>query len=298
MIEKYTNCKICPRKCSVDRSVTTGFCGEKNSMRVARIAPHYWEEPCLAGENGSGAVFFSGCNLKCVYCQNNVIAHGKGTYISEDALAEKMLILQEMGCDNVNLITATHFIPSVVNTLIMAKKMGLTIPIVYNCGGYESKEGLDLLSGHVDIYLPDMKYSDPKLAEKYSCAPDYPEVCKKALDIMYEQVGKPLFNEKGMMKKGMIVRVLALPGCEANTKEILKYLKKRFGNSIYISLMNQYTPVKGLDGYEELKRKLSDEEYEELCGYAKGLRIKNGFFQESETALESFIPDFNDGGIL
>ena len=293
--EYYLECRLCPRECGVNRYETAGRCSCTAELTVARIAPHYWEEPCLSGTNGSGAVFFSGCSLKCVYCQNYGISRGKGRKIGESELIDEILSLEKSGCHNINLVTASHFAPTVALVLKKAKAMGLSIPTVYNCGGYESETSLDLLDGLIDIYLPDFKYALSDAAQKYSSAFDYPRVAKKALDIMYDQVGDPVFDENGLMKKGMIVRILALPSLEENTKEALKYIKKRFGDKVYVSLMSQYTPMTQITEYPELCRKLSDSEYEELCGYAKGLRIRNGFFQEGQSASESFIPEFDEG---
>lgn len=293
-MDYYADCTLCPRNCGADRRVSLGRCMSSDVMKVARIAPHKWEEPCLSGKNGSGAVFFSGCSLGCVYCQNSRISKGYGKEITENELAHKMTELQNQGCHNINLVTGEHYVPSIVKTLDIAKANGLTVPVVYNSSGYENCETLSLLDGYVDIYLPDMKYSSPVLAEKYSFAKDYPEICKKALDAMYEQVGKFIINSDGIMTKGMIVRVLALPGCEKDTKDTLKYLKHRFGGRIITSLMSQYTPMSDLCGFDELSRKITSDEYDELCGYAKGLRIDNLYTQEGESASESFIPDFDE----
>ncbi len=290
----YKECRLCPRQCGIDRTKQIGFCGAGDRIIAARIAPHYWEEPCLSGKNGSGAVFFSGCPLKCVYCQNSKISHGQGKEISLDYLADKMIYLQSLGCHNINLVTASHFIPSVAVAIEKAKCNGLVVPVVFNSSGYETVESLRLLRGLIDIYLPDMKYCDKDLAKKYSNAPDYPDTAKAALDEMYSQVGKPVIDENGIMTSGMIVRVLALPDCENNTKEILKYLKHRFSDKIYISLMSQYTPMELIGvKFPELSRKITSEEYDELCGYALGLRLDNVYFQDGEAATESFIPDFN-----
>ena len=253
----YTSCRLCPRRCGANRLAgQLGRCHVPADLYLARAALHFWEEPCISGDCGSGTVFFSGCNLGCVFCQNHSIAKADiGKKVSIARIAEIFLELQQKGAANINLVTPTHYVPSIAEALRMAKKNGLTLPIVYNTGGYETVETLRLLDGLVDIYLPDFKYMDPALAKKYSFAPDYPEVAKTALKEMFRQVGKPEFstaNETAaesdddavpLMKKGIIVRHLMLPGCEEDSHAVLKYLYETYGDDIYISIMNQYTPL-------------------------------------------------------
>ncbi len=302
MTEKELNmndkCSLCPRMCHVDREVTTGYCGVKDTIRVARAALHYWEEPCISGKNGSGAVFFTGCNLRCVFCQNYQIARAEqGKEITVKRLCEIFLELQAGKANNINLVTATHYVPQVAEALLSAKAQGLEIPIVYNCGGYERVETLKMLEGLVDIYLPDFKYMDEKRGERYSHAKDYPDVAKKALAEMVRQQPKAEFDDGGMMKKGVIVRHLMLPGGIRDSKAVVKYLYDTYGDSIYLSLMNQYTPLPHVKDYPEINRKLKKFEYDRLVDYAISLGVENGFIQEGETAKESFIPEFTNEGV-
>lgn len=274
-----------------------GFCQAGATVQVGRAALHHWEEPCLSGERGSGTVFFSYCTLQCVYCQNAQISHHRGgKEITIARLGEIFLELEEQGAHNINLVTPTHYLPQIITALEWAKGKGLSLPIVYNTSGYESPEVLALLKGYVDIYLPDFKYFSTEPARRYSAAPDYPEVVRWALDIMVEQVGAPRFDREGMMKKGVIVRHLVLPGQEKEAGKILGYLAKRYGDRIFISLMNQYTPFDGVKQYPELNRRLSQESYDSLMEEAIALGIENGFIQEEGTAEESFIPLFDGTG--
>lgn len=254
--DRMSGCTLCPRMCGADReNGKTGFCGETGEIRAARAALHMWEEPCISGKEGSGTVFFTGCTLRCVFCQNHEIAGSKvGKVISEERLAEIFLELQGKGANNINLVTPTHFVPQIIRALQSAKKQGMYLPVVYNTGGYERVETLKMLDGLVDIYLPDFKYLNTDHAKKYSMAEDYPEVAKAALAEMVRQAGKPVFDERGMMKCGVIVRHLLLPGCLADGKRVVKYLHETYGNRIYMSLMSQYTPLESLDAvkYPEL----------------------------------------------
>lgn len=291
-------CSLCPRMCNIDREVTTGYCGVKQTLRVARAALHFWEEPCISGEEGSGAVFFTGCNLRCVFCQNYQIARAEqGKEITVERLSEIFLELQEKKANNINLVTATHYVPQVVEALKMAKSQGLHIPVVYNCGGYETVETLKLLEGLVDIYLPDFKYVDSERAKRYSHAENYPEAAKTALAEMVRQQPRAEFDERGMMKKGVIVRHLMLPGGIKDSKAVVKYLYETYGNQIFVSLMNQYTPLPHVADYPEINRKLKKFEYDRLVDYAIALGVENGFIQEGETAEESFIPAFTNEGV-
>lgn len=299
--ELLKNCRLCPRLCGTNRMAgQRGACGMADHLYLARAALHFWEEPCLSGEEGSGTVFFSGCSLRCVYCQNQEISRGEaGKEVSEVRLAEIFLELQQKGANNINLVTPTHFLPWILPALDSARKNGLSLPVVYNTSGYETVESLRMLEGYIDIYLPDFKYWDPALAQKYSSAPDYPQAVREALDEMVRQTGQAQFNERGMMTKGVMVRHLVLPGHTADSQAILQYLYHRYGDRIYLSLMNQYTPIQGIhSGFPELSRKLTESEYSEVVDYALSLGVENGFLQEGETAEESFIPPFDCEGVL
>ena len=270
-----------------------------SEVMAARAALHFWEEPCISGTEGSGAVFFSGCTLRCVFCQNHEIAAGAvGKPVTEERLSRIFLELQEKGANNINLVTAGHYAPAVAESLRRAKDMGLQIPVVYNSSGYELPDTLRLLDGLVDIYLPDMKYMDRELAGKYSHAQNYPDVAKEALAEMVRQCPVCEFDERGMMKKGVIVRHLLLPGHVKDSKAVLKYLHETYQDQIYISIMNQYTPMPGINArYPELGRKLTSQEYDEVVDYAIELGVENGFIQDGETAEESFIPTFDTSGV-
>lgn len=288
----FNKCNICPRNCNIDRTKTKGYCNAKDKMVVARFSLHEWEEPLISGENGSGTIFFSGCNLKCIYCQNYKISgelHGKE--ISIDEFSDICLKLQDKGAHNINIVTGTHFLPLIRDGIVKARENGLSIPIVYNTSSYEKVEALKELDGLVDIYLPDLKYYDDNLGKKYSSCDNYFEIATKAIDEMYRQVGKFIIKDD-LMKKGMIVRHLMLPGHLDDSKKIIKYLYDKYKDNIYISIMNQYTPVRKTE-YDNLNKTIDDEEYNELIDYALSLGIKNAFIQEGETMKESFIPDFD-----
>lgn len=290
-----SKCDICPRKCGVNREKgELGFCKMKDKIKIARYFLHYWEEPIISGETGSGTIFFSGCNLKCIFCQNyKISSENMGKEISVERLKEICLELQNMGANNINLVTGTHFLPLIKEALILAKKEGLTIPIVYNTSSYENVESLKEMEGLIDIYLPDLKYYDNKLAENFSLANNYFEIATNAIKEMVRQTGKPVI-ENNIMKKGVIVRHLLLPNNLEDSKKIIKYLHDTYDEDIYISIMNQYTPIKKFDKYPELNRTLTDKEYDELVNYACDLNITQAFIQEGETCKESFIPDFTN----
>ena len=292
-------CRVCPRNCGADRlSDQKGFCRAGAEIILARAALHMWEEPCISGKEGSGAVFFSGCSLGCKFCQNGQISRGQtGKKVTADRLADIFLELQQQKANNINLVTAGHFLPQVAEAIEKSRNRGLQIPVVYNSSGYEKSEMLKLLEGLVDIYLPDFKYMDPELAEKYSYARDYPEVAKEALKEMVRQTGTPEFDRRGIMKKGVIVRHLLLPGHVKDSRRVLEYLLSTYGKEIYISLMNQYTPMPAMKDDPRLSRKVTDREYQRLIDYGLQLGLENGFIQEGETAKESFIPEFNGEGI-
>ncbi|MBQ0011058.1 MAG: radical SAM protein [Ruminococcus sp.] len=290
-------CAACPRACGVDREKAVGYCLQTSEIRVSRAAPHYWEEPCLSGECGSGTVFFVGCNLRCVYCQNKEISRGKaGKIISPDRLVEIFFELKEKGVHNINLVTPTHFAGQLIPVLQKAKEAGLELPIVYNCGGYEIVETLRRLDGLVDIYLPDFKYMSKARAEKYSHAADYPEVAKKAVAEMVRQTGAPVYGEDGMMKRGTVVRHLVLPGGLLDSKSVLRYLHRTYGDTVVLSIMSQYTPMPDVP-FPELARKLTEAEYDEIIRFAVDEGITNAYMQEGEAAEESFIPPFDLTGI-
>ena len=293
-------CTLCPRNCRANREEgKAGICGVAGPGIVgARAALHMWEEPCISGERGSGTVFFSGCPLRCVYCQNYEIAHVKhGKRITVERLAEIFLELAEKGAHNVNLVTPTHYTPEIIEAVQIARKKGLSLPIVYNCSGYEKVETLRMLEGIVDIYLTDFKYMEQYPAAKYSKAPDYPEVAKRALEEMVRQTREVCLDEDGMMTKGVIVRHLLLPNHLRNARKIVKYVYETYGNRVYLSLMNQYTPLPQVKNIPELNRKVTEREYEKLIDYAIALGVEYAFVQEGETALESFIPQFECEGI-
>lgn len=295
-LSMYEECRLCRRKCGVNRNNSLGYCRAETDMYVARAALHFWEEPPISGSRGSGAIFFSGCSLKCVYCQNREISRGRvGKEVAIEHLSEIMLRLQSEGAHNVNLVTATHYIPSVALAIDLAKENGLNIPVVYNTASYDSPEALRLLEGKVDIYLPDLKYFSGKTAKAFSDAEDYPEAAREAIAEMVRQVGVSKFDGDGIMKKGVIVRILLLPGHTAEAMLSLKYLYETYGDSIYVSLMNQYTPPENMKS--PLNRTVTHEEYERLLDYAERLGIKNGFIQQFGTAKESFIPPFDLSGV-
>ncbi len=289
------NCNLCPRHCNQNRmNGQKGYCGETAVLRAARASLHMWEEPCISRETGSGTVFFSGCSLRCVFCQNHDIAIGStGKEISISRLSEIFLELEQKGAANINLVTPTHFIPQIIDALKISKSNGLSIPIVYNSSGYEEVSSLKLLEGLIDLWLPDMKYMSSDLSQKYSNAPDYFFYASKALAEMVRQTKETNLEAC----RGIIVRHLILPGCLEDSKNIIKYLYETYGNQIYISIMNQYTPLPQINGFPELNRKITEKEYEEVIDYALSLGVENGFIQEGETASESFIPSFHCEGI-
>lgn len=293
------SCTLCPRMCRVDRTAgEKGFCGMGVAVQGARAALHMWEEPCISGKKGSGAIFFSGCMLKCVFCQNREIAEGKyGKEISSQRLTEIFLELQGKGAANINLVTAGHFVVPVKEALLRAKEQGLAIPVIYNSGGYERVETLRFLEPVVDVWLPDFKYMDGRLAREYSKAEDYPQTAKKALEEMVRQAGECRFDKEGYIQKGVIVRHLILPGHTRDSMEILSYLHKTYGEHIYISVMNQYTPLPQVKDLEPLNRKVTRREYRRVLDFALELGIEQGYFQEGETAKESFIPLFDYEGL-
>ena len=330
----YKNCILCPRRCQVDRTAGSfGFCGQDHRIRAARAALHFWEEPCISGSHGSGAVFFSGCNLKCVFCQNEQIAKGDvGKVISPERLTEIFFELKEQGANNIKLVTAGHFLPGVIDAIERAKDEGFDLDFVYNTSGYEEVDSIRALEGLIDIYLPDLKYVSSDLSRKYSHAGDYFEKASAAIAEMVRQTGEPGFSIKKQhemtmayslwekeashlidsveynqicddpdleiyMRRGTIVRHLILPGQTEDSKAVIRYLYETYGDEIYISIMNQFTPLFNVADYPELNRKVTAKEYDEVLDFAISLGVENAFLQEGDVALESFIPDFNYEGI-
>ena len=286
-------CSLCPRNCRVNRYETTGFCKGTDKVKLAYYSLHQWEEPVISGQNGSGTVFFSHCNLQCIFCQNKKISTGGyGKEISNLRLKEIFLELQSKGAHNINLVTPTHYVPQIVSVLQEVKNKELKIPVVYNTSSYENVKTIEMLEGIVDIYLADLKYFDNNLGCKYSNCRDYFKYASEAIEAMYKQVGK--FKIVGdLLNSGLIVRILVLPGHVDDSKNLIKYLYNRYGDNIIISIMNQYTPVCKINDFPNLNRKLTDEEYDEVIDYACLLGIENAFVQEGETQSKSFIPDFD-----
>lgn len=289
------NCSICPRKCNADRENSVGFCKSPAEFRLARAALHFWEEPCISGENGSGTVFFSGCNLKCVYCQNYEISiENKGIVVDDSRLIEIFKSLIEQGAENINLVNPTHYADRLAN---LFEKWHCPVPVVYNTSGYESTQTLKMLDGIVDIYLTDFKYIRPDKAQKYSNAPDYPEVAKNALVEMKRQVQGYAFDSRSVMQKGVIVRHLVLPQNTNSALRIIDYIAENYSDT-YLSIMAQYVPCGSLENYPEINRKITEREYNKVVDYALQTGLENVFIQQTESAEKEFIPPFDFTGIL
>lgn len=298
-MNKYEDCLLCPRKCGINRSTgQTGVCGVSSEIKVARAALHYWEEPCISGKKGSGAVFFSGCSLHCVFCQNREISDGKeGKVISKERLSDIFMELVDKGANNINLVTPGQYIPDIVWAVNDAKSRGMKLPIIYNTSGYENVTELRLLEGIVDVYLPDFKYMDSTLSAMYSRAKDYPSVAKQALSEMVRQQPDVVIDDAtGLIQKGVIVRQLLLPGHVNDAKAVLKYLYDTYHDHVYISMMSQFTPI-ALKDYPEINRTVTRREYERLVDYALKIGITNAFIQEGDVAKDSFIPAFDCEGV-
>ena len=298
-MNKYENCLLCPRKCGIKRSTgQTGVCGVSSEIKVARAALHYWEEPCISGKRGSGAVFFSGCSLHCVFCQNREISDGKaGKVISKERLSDIFMELADKGANNINLVTPGQYIPDIVWAVNDAKSRGMKLPIIYNTSGYENVTDLKLLEGIVDVYLPDFKYMDSTLSARYSRAKYYPSVAKQALSEMVRQQPDVVIDDAtGLIQKGVIVRQLLLPGHVNDAKAVLKYLYDTYHDHVYISMMSQFTPI-ALKDYPEINRTVTRREYERLVDYALEIGITNAFIQEGDVAKDSFIPAFDCEGV-
>ena len=298
-MNKYENCLLCPRKCGINRRTgQTGVCGVSSEIKVARAALHYWEEPCISGKRGSGAVFFSGCSLHCVFCQNREISDGKeGKVISKERLSDIFMELEGKGANNINLVTPGQYIPDIVWAVNNARSRGMKLPIIYNTSGYENVTELKQLEGIVDVYLPDFKYMDSTLSAMYSRAKDYPSVAKQALSEMVRQQPDVVIDDvTGLIQKGVIVRQLLLPGHVNDAKAVLKYLYDTYHDHVYISMMSQFTPI-ALKDYPEINRTVTRREYERLVDYALEIGITNAFIQEGDVAKDSFIPAFDCEGV-
>lgn len=292
-------CDLCPRRCGVNRAAgETGYCGAGSLPRLALVSLHRWEEPCLTGDNGAGTVFFSHCTMKCLFCQNYQIScKGAGIDVSVERLSEIFMEQQRRGAASLDLVTPTHYAPQIIEALGRAKKKGFSLPVVYNCGGYELPEAVEALRGWVDVFLPDLKYCDDQIARRYSHAPDYFKYASASIEKMFDITG-PAVIEKGIMRRGVLVRHLILPGQTGDSKKILDYLHGVFGSDIYVSLMNQYTPMPQTAGCVGLNRRLTTLEYHRVLDYAESLGMENCYIQKGRTAMEKFIPRFDGCNVV
>jgi len=291
MLEK---CSLCPHNCNIDRTKgQIGRCKSTDKVKIALTSLHHFEEPCISGKDGSGTIFFSNCNLSCVYCQNHKISQeGTGREISIEELAESFIIQQNKHAENINLVTPTMYVPQIIEAIKLARKYGLKIPIIYNTNSYENIETIKMLKGYVDVYLPDLKYYNNSLSKKYSKVDNYFEVATKAILEMYYQVGLPKFDENGMIKSGVIIRHLILPNHLENTKNILMWIKENMPRRTYVSIMSQYFPTHKASEYPEISRKLNEEEYTEISKFLEEIHLENGYFQELEDNEEQYVPNF------
>ncbi|MEF2954166.1 MAG: radical SAM protein [Blautia sp.] len=294
----FTNCHLCPRNCGINRTISVGFCGCGSTLKAARAALHHWEEPCISGTRGSGAVFFSGCTLKCCFCQNHLISQGTlGKELSPKRLGEIFLSLQEQGAHNIDLITATQFLPQILPALDFVKHK-LHIPVIYNCGGYEKTETLALLKDYIDIYLPDLKYFDSALSWRYSKAKNYFEVASEAIPYMIEQTGGLRYDTQGILQKGVIIRHMVLPGGKEDSIQLLHWIKENLPKGNYLlSLLSQYTPFYKSSDYPEINRRITTYEYNKVLDTAISLGLTQGFMQEKSSAKEDYTPPFDLEGI-
>ena len=298
VFEELTSCRICPRQCGVNRYQAPGYCRAGALVRVAKAYLHHWEEPCISGERGSGAVFFSHCNLRCVFCQNYVISsQGSGRDITLERLVHIFLELQAQGAHNINLVTPTHYTPHLRWSIQKARELGLTIPVVYNSSGYERVESLRTLSGLVDIYLPDLKFFAPTVSQKWCSAGDYFSYASQAVLEMLRQVGVPHFDRNGVLRSGLMIRHLLLPGGLEDSKHIVDWVLDNLPRAVYLNLMAQYTPLGEAAHYPELSRRVSRQEYEELVDYALGRGLENGYIQDMDSAGTEYVPDFDLTGV-
>ena len=295
MKELLENCNICPHKCNINRNKgKIGRCKATNKIKVALYSVHNFEEPCISGEKGSGTVFFSNCNLNCIYCQNYEISQqGRGKEISIEELSDIFIEQQKRNVENINLVTPTSYAPQIIEAIKIARKKGLNIPIVYNTNGYENVETIKMLDGYVDIYLPDLKYYYNDIAKKYSKIDNYFEIATKAIKEMKKQIGKTVIDENGIMKKGIIIRHLVLPNNIENSKKILKWIRENMNNDTYISVMAQYFPTYLAKEKNILNRKITKEEYQEVENYLYSLNLENGYIQELGEHEEEYVPDFD-----
>lgn len=289
------NCRLCPRKCGADRiNSKYGFCGAGSEVRIARAALHFWEEPCISGESGSGTVFFSNCTMKCVYCQNyEVSTNSLGYNVTIDELSDIFIDLQSKGANNINLVTPTHYVPQIIKAIDISRRKGLNIPFVYNTGGYENVETIKMLDGYIDVYMPDFKYFDNKFALMLSNAPKYHEAAVSSIKEMYNQTGKAVFDKKGIMIKGVLIRHLMLPGLLRDSLHIIDYISENYGNNVYFSLMSQYTPLRHINELSSLNHKLNFKYYNFAVDRCIENGLENVFVQNEEAASESFIPEFS-----
>lgn len=301
--ENLTECRLCPRNCGVNRAFYSGYCRSGAEIKIARAALHQWEEPCISGKNGSGTVFFSHCTLGCVFCQNREISHsGKGQPVSTARLAEIFLELQAQGAHNINLVTPTHYAPGIIEALVLARQNGLSLPVVYNCGGYEKAETIRGLSPWIDVWLPDFKYAQERLGLKYSAAPNYPGTALAAIAQMLQCAGPPVLDDDGLLRRGVLVRHLLLPGQLADSMRAVTQLYDRFGDDILLSLMSQYTPPDNpgedfIARCPELNRRVNPRHYEALIDYAAELGITRCYIQDGAAAGSEFIPSFDLRGV-
>lgn len=298
-MDYFNNCRLCPRNCSVDRTIgKLGYCKSSSSIRAALASVHKWEEPPISGTKGSGTIFFSGCNLRCVFCQNySISSKNNGKEISIDRLAHIMLEQQERGVHNINLVTAVQFVPMIIKSIEISRRNGLTIPIIYNSSGYEKVETIKMLEGYIDIYLPDIKYYSKELSKKYSNAPDYFKYASQAVLEMNSQAGKNEFDKNGILKKGIIIRHMILPGCKEDSFKVLDWIKDYLGPDIYVSILNQYTPSYRANQYKEINRRLMSLEYTRVIDHFFEIGLRNGYMQQRASASNEYIPLFDLSGL-
>lgn len=299
MYEALAGCKLCRRNCGSDRlRGKTGFCGAGKNIKIAKASLHYWEEPCISGSSGSGAIFFSHCNLKCVFCQNHPVSQqGFGKEVSVERLSGIFLELAEKGAHNINLVTPAHYVPQIIGSLNTARQKGLSIPVIYNTNAYENVETIKLLKGHIDVYLPDLKYFNDKYAQRYSGAAEYFAGAAKVVEEMVSQLGEVRFNKEGLIQRGVIIRHLMLPGLLFDSKKLIDYIYGTFGDSVYLSLMNQYTPMHRAAEYDEINKLLNPKHYEGLIDYCMSIGVKNAFIQEGGAASKEYVPPFDLEGV-
>jgi len=299
MLESLKSCRLCPRNCGANRlQGELGFCRAGRDVRIAKVCLHEWEEPCISGSRGSGTVFFSNCNLRCVFCQNHRISEESfGKDVSIERLSEIFLEQQARGAHNLNLVTPTHYVPQIIEAVKLAKAKGLKLPILYNTNSYENVETIRSLEGIVDVYLADLKYFSDSYAIKYSGAKDYFQHASKAIAEMFRQVGEPVFDSEALLQRGLIIRHLMLPGLLFDTKKVLDHIRSTYGDSVYVSIMNQYTPMHRAAQYPEINKKLNKRHYESIIQYCLDSGIHNAFIQDTGTATEDYVPDFNLSGV-